>query len=65
MGVTIDVDVTIERRADPKGDRVRIGMTDKFLPFRYYGATGNEQALGYGGAGGAETKREGSGLRQH
>ena len=25
-------------QADPKGDRVRIGMTDKFLPFRYYGA---------------------------
>ena len=43
----IDFDMTIERQADPKGDRVRIGMTGKFLPFKYYGATGNEQALGY------------------
>ena len=43
----IDFDMTIERQADPKGDRVRIGMTGKFLPFKYYGAEGNEQALGY------------------
>jgi hypothetical protein len=31
----------------PKGDRVKIGMTGKFLPFKYYGAKGNEQGLGY------------------
>src|SRR5947209_7252584 len=43
----IDFDMAIERQADPKGDRVRIGMTGKFLPFKYYGATGNAQALGY------------------
>jgi cyanate lyase len=43
----IDFDMTMERVADPKGDRVRIGMTGKFLPFKYYGATGNAQALGY------------------
>jgi cyanate lyase len=43
----IDFDMTIERQGDPKGDRVKIGMTGKFLPFKYYGATGNEQALGY------------------
>src|SRR6201999_3155904 len=43
----IDFDMTIERQPDPKGDRVRIGMTGKFLPFKYYGATGNAQALGY------------------
>ena len=43
----IDFDMAIERQADPKGDRVRIGMTGKFLPFKYYGAKGNEQALGY------------------
>ena len=43
----IDFDMTIERQADPKGDRVRIGMTGKFLPFKYYGATGNAQAYGY------------------
>ena len=43
----IDFDMAIERQADPKGDRVKIGMTSKFLPFRYYGTKGNEQALGY------------------
>src|SRR6201986_2837641 len=43
----IDFDMAIERQADPKGDRVKIGMTGKFLPFKYYGATGNAQALGY------------------
>src|SRR6195952_3622976 len=43
----IDCDFTMERQADPKGDRVKIAMTGKFLPFKYYGAKGNEQALGY------------------
>ena len=43
----IDFDFTMERQADPKGDRVKIAMTGKFLPFKYYGAKGNEQALGY------------------
>ena len=43
----IDFDFVMERQADPKGDRVKIGMTGKFLPFKYYGAKGNEQALGY------------------
>ena len=43
----IDFDMTMERQADPKGDRVKIGMTGKFLPFKYYGATGNAQAYGY------------------
>jgi cyanate lyase len=43
----IDFDMVMERQADPKGDRVKIAMTGKFLPFKYYGATGNEQALGY------------------
>ena len=42
----IDFDMVMERQADPKGDRVKIGMTGKFLPFKYYGATGN--ALAYG-----------------
>ena len=42
----IDFDMEITRKADPKGDRVSIGMTGKFLPFKYYGATGN--ALAYG-----------------
>jgi cyanate lyase len=43
----IDFDMTIERQPDPRGDRVRIAMSGKFLPYKYYGATGNEQALGY------------------
>jgi cyanate lyase len=42
----IDFDMEITRKADPKGDRVTIGMSGKFLPFKYYGATGN--ALAYG-----------------
>ena len=29
------------------GDRVKIGMSGKFLPFKYYGATGNAQTYGY------------------
>ena len=43
----IDFDMTIDRQADPKGDRVKLSMTGKFLPFKYYGATGNAQAYGY------------------
>jgi cyanate lyase len=43
----IDFDMTIERQADPKGDRVKLGMTGKFLPFKYYGATGNAQGYGF------------------
>ena len=43
----IDFDMSIERLPDPKGDRVKIGLSGKFLPFKYYGATGNAQAYGY------------------
>ena len=43
----IDFDMAIERVANPKGDRVKITMSGKFLPFEYYGAKCNEQALGY------------------
>jgi cyanate lyase len=43
----IDFDLQIERQGDPKGDRVRITMSGKFLPYKYYGATGNAQAYGY------------------
>jgi len=42
----IDFDMVMERLADPKGDRVKISMSGKFLPFKYYGATGNAQAYG-------------------
>jgi len=43
----IDFDFTMERQPDPKGDRVKITMCGKFLPYKYYGATGNIQAYGY------------------
>nr|WP_294518796.1 cyanase [uncultured Rhodopila sp.] len=38
----IDFDMTIDREANPKGDRVRISMSGKFLPYKYYG---NEQGI--------------------
>jgi cyanate lyase len=43
----IDFDLQMERLPDPKGDRVKMTMSGKFLPFKYYGATGNDQLLGY------------------
>ena len=43
----IDFDLGLERQPDPKGDRVRLTMSGKFLPYKYYGATGNAQAYGY------------------
>ena len=33
----IDFDIAFSREANPKGDRVRIGMSGKFLPYKYYG----------------------------
>jgi cyanate lyase len=32
----IDFDVNIERQPDPKGDRVKITMSGKFLPYKKY-----------------------------
>ena len=43
----IDFDLAMERQPDPKGDRVRLTMSGKFLPYKYYGATGNQQAYGH------------------
>src|SRR5437588_5314021 len=43
----IDFDLVMERLPDPKGDRVKITMSGKFLPYKYYGATGNVPAYGY------------------
>lgn len=34
----IDFDFHFEREPNPKGDRVRITMSGKFLPFKYYGS---------------------------
>jgi len=42
----IDFDMEISRQSDPKGDRVRIAMSGKFLPYKYYGATGNNLQYG-------------------
>jgi cyanate lyase len=38
----IDFDIAIERQPNPKGDRVRIIMSGKFLPYKYYG---NQQGI--------------------
>jgi cyanate lyase len=43
----IDFDMHMERQTDPRGDRVRITMSGKFLPYKYYGATGNVPQYGY------------------
>ena len=43
----IDFDFAFERQANPKGDRVQITMSGKFLPYRYYGATGNVPEYGF------------------
>ena len=32
----IDFDMNLERQADPKGDRVRITFSGKFLPYKRY-----------------------------
>jgi cyanate lyase len=42
----IDFDIDVSRQSDPKGDRVRIAMSGKFLPYKYYGATGNNLQYG-------------------
>ena len=38
----IDFDFDFERQANPRGDRVKISMSGKFLPYKYYG---NEQGI--------------------
>src|SRR5438046_4310527 len=43
----IDFDLVMERLPNPKGDRVKITMSGKFLPFKYYGATGNIPEYGF------------------
>src|SRR5262249_27669418 len=43
----IDFDMQIERLPNPKGDRVKITMSGKFLPYKYYGNSGNVPEYGY------------------
>ncbi|MDB5394839.1 MAG: cyanase [Rhodospirillales bacterium] len=38
----IDFDLQLDRLPNPKGDRVQLTMSGKFLPYRYYG---NEQGI--------------------
>ncbi|NJM36091.1 MAG: cyanase [Rhodomicrobium sp.] len=42
----IDFDFEVERLPDPKGDRVKITMSGKFLPYKYYGAGQGVAPLG-------------------
>jgi cyanate lyase len=43
----IDFTMQVEKEADPKGDRVKITMSGKFLPYKYYGASGNVPEYGF------------------
>jgi cyanate lyase len=43
----IDFDLQMERLPNPKGDRVKITMSGKFLPFKYYGNSANVPDYGY------------------
>ncbi|MDB5411194.1 MAG: cynS [Rhodospirillales bacterium] len=43
----IDFDMQMERLPNPKGDRVKITMSGKFLPYKYYGSEGNTPEYGF------------------
>jgi cyanate lyase len=43
----IDFDFVMERLPNPKGDRVKFTMSGKFLPYKYYGASGNIPEYGF------------------
>ena len=43
----IDFDLELDRLASPKGDRVRLVMSGKFLPYKYYGAEQGVQEYGF------------------
>ena len=43
----IDFDLELARLANPKGDRVRLVMSGKFLPYKYYGAEQGVQEYGF------------------
>lgn len=42
----IDFDMDLERLPDAKGDRVKLTMSGKFLPYKYYGAEQGIAPLG-------------------
>ena len=37
----------LERVANPKGDRVKITMSGKFLPYKYTAPKGTRRRMGY------------------
>ena len=43
----IDFNMEIEREPSPKGDRVKLTMSGKFLPYKYYGNEQGIPELGY------------------
>src|SRR5579862_7438745 len=43
----IDFNFDFEREPNPKGDRVKITMSGKFLPYKYYGAEQGIPESGY------------------
>jgi cyanate lyase len=43
----IDFNIEMAREANPKGDRVKITMSGKFLPYKYYGAQQGVPEYGY------------------
>src|SRR6195952_1819726 len=43
----IDFDLQMDRLANPKGDRVQMTMSGKFLPYKYYGAEQGTQEYGF------------------
>ncbi len=43
----IDFNMEFAREANPKGDRVKITMSGKFLPYKYYGAQQGVPEYGY------------------
>ena len=42
----MDFDMEIERLSNPKRDRVKITMSGKFLPYKYYGSEQEIQEYG-------------------
>jgi len=43
----IDFDFAMDRLPNPRGDRVKITMSGKFLPYKYYGATQGTPEYGF------------------
>jgi cyanate lyase len=43
----IDFNMEMAREANNKGDRVKLTMSGKFLPYKYYGNSGNVPEYGY------------------